>query len=239
MKRLAGHQTYFFPYIGYFTVMDAVDIFVYADSLQYVKKSWMNRNRIIAENGSVRYINVPVKKSIIETPANEKAISYDKNWEETILNQLGYYKKNAPYYNEVVDLLKELFSQKYDSIADLGIASVELTLKRLGISKKTYKMSDLIEKPPYELSPDEWGIYACKNFENEGIDTFSNAPGGKAFYDVKKYTDNGLNIEFLQNNLKPYDQKLGRFEPGLSIIDVMMFNSVDEVNSMIKDYHLI
>lgn len=239
MKRLAGHQAYFFPYIGYFTVLNAVDIFVYADSLQYEKKSWMNRNRIISEDGSIRYFNVPVKRSTVATPANEKEISYDKDWEGTILNQLGYYKKRAPYYADVVDLLQTLFQKKYDVISDLSVASVEIILKYLSIEKKTFKMSELINNPPYELAPDEWGIYACRFFEADGIDTFTNAPGGKEFYDTEKYRNSGLNIEFLQNNLRAYDQGLDTFAEGLSIIDVLMFNTVDEVRDMIEDYRVL
>ncbi len=239
MKRLAGHQTYLFPYIGYFTIISAADIFIYADCLQYEKKSWMNRNRIISEDGSIRYFIVPVKKAAIETPINEKAISFERDWETAILNQLGYYKKRAPYYNDVVDLLRDVFGKKYDNISELAIASTEQTMKFLGIEKRTYRFSELITDHPKDLAPDEWGIFACGLFKEEGVDTFINAPDGKAFYDIEKYKKNGLNIEFLQNNLRSYDQGLEKFADSLSIIDVLMFNSVEEVRDMISDYRVL
>ena len=85
--------------------------------------------------------------------------------------------------------------------------------------------------------PDEWGIAISKHFPE--VDTFRNAPGGKTFYDVEKYKNAGLTIEFIQNNLKPYDQKNDTFFERLSIIDVLMFNSPEEVKAMIKDYYIL
>jgi hypothetical protein len=239
MKRLGGHQTYFFPYIGFFTVLNAVDIFVYGDLMQYQKQGWMNRNRIIAEDGSIIYINVPVKRASRNTPSNEMLISYAQDWEATIFNHLGYYKKRAPYYKDVEDMLRDLFSRKYEKMCDISIASVDMVLERLGIEKSIYRMSELGITPPRDIKADEWGIYVCKLCAEQGIDTFTNAPGGKQFYDEKKYEANGLKIEFLQNNLRPYDQGLDHFEDSLSIIDVMMFNSPDEIKDMLNDYHVL
>ncbi|MBE5825471.1 MAG: hypothetical protein E7307_02430 [Butyrivibrio sp.] len=240
MKRLAGHQTYFFPYIGFFTVLNSSDIFIYGDELQYEKKSWMNRNRIIGEDGKIRYFTVPLKKAKIKTPTNKMEICYHKDWQQDILNQLGYYKKRAPYYDDVVEMLKCLFAQKHHYLSELAIDSVDVTLQKLGIKeKKIIKMSELELNPPENIVADEWGLYMCEYFKDEHIDTFINAPGGKGFYDVSKYEAHGIKTEFLQNNLRPYDQGLDVFAEGLSIIDVLMFNSTEEVRDMINDYHLI
>ncbi len=239
MKKLAGHQTYFFPYIGFFTVLNSVDIFIYADALQYVKQSWMNRNRIIGEDGNIKYLIVPLKKHHRDTPTNQIEVSYNRDWENEMINQLGYYKKKAPYYAEVVDMLRELFSKKYEMLADLDMASVDMVLERLGIQKRIHKLSDFTYPDPKTIATDEWGIQMCKFFSDEGIDTYTNAPGGKAFYDPAKYEKNGLNIEFLQNNLRPYDQGLDHFIDSLSIIDVLMFNTPEEIREMINDYHVL
>lgn len=239
MKRVAGHQTYFFPYIGFFTVLNAADIFVYADALQYEKQGWMNRNRIIGEDGKIKYIIVPLIKHHRDTPTNEIRISYNRDWENEIICQLGYYKKKAPYYKDVVDMMRELFSKKYEMLSDLDIASVDLVMERLGLKKRIHRLSDFTYPDPRTIANDEWGIHMCKFFSEEGVDTYTNAPGGKAFYDPVKYEKNGLNIEFLQNNLKPYDQGLDEFAAGLSIIDVLMFNTPEEVIEMINDYHTI
>ncbi len=237
MKSLAGHQAYFFPYIGYFTVLKQADIMVYADCTQYVRKNWMNRNRIIGEDGSVKYVIVPVKSSKLGTSSNEVKIDYSQQWESHILNQLGYYKKRAPYYYDVVDMMQHLFSRRYSSIAELGMESTNAVFSRLGIIKETYKLSELNIQQKGKIKADEWGIEVCKCFPE--VDKFVNAPGGKAFYDTSKYDKVNLKINFIQNRLSPYDQKNDKFIPGLSIIDVMMFNSPEEIKKMLGDYDVI
>ena len=237
MRTLAAHQTYFFPYIGYFTVLNRADIMVHVDSFQYVKQSWMNRNRIIGESGEVIYINVPIKKCSRETPTNEALVSYESAWDQVILNHLGYYRKRAPYFKEVKEMLEELFSVKHETIADLSMASCDCVLNRLGITKEIHKVSDLDIPPVGSIDADEWGLTISLLFDD--VDTYVNAPGGKEFYDTSKYKAKGIDIQFLQNRLKPYDQKRDDFIPGLSIIDVMMFNSPEEIREMLLDYDVI
>ena len=237
MKSLAIHQTYFFPYIGYFSIIKNVDIFVHADILQYIKQGWVNRNRIISTSGEIQYINVPIKHIAQKTATNMVEIDYSRSWEQDIINRLFYYKKRAPYYNDVIGMLNELFSEHYESIADLCIRSNELVMDRLGIQTPTFKLSQLDMKVKENMEPDDWGICACKHFE--GVDTYRNAPMGKTFYDPQKYHSEGLNIQFLQNRLKQYDQKTESFIPGLSILDVMMFNSTDEIKEMLDDFDIL
>lgn len=237
MKRLGIHQTYFFPYIGYFTVLNKADIFVHADSLQYEERSWINRNRIIGETLEPKYITVPLRKNNREAAINERLINYDKEWEKEILNQFGYYKKRAPYYREVMDMLGELFSQKYQDMSKLAIRSTELVLERLNIKKEIHLLSEIDIGPTENLRTDDWGIAACKAFN--GVDTYVNAPGGKSFYNPDKYTEAGLGIEFIQNRLRPYDQKNNEFIPALSILDVMMFNSSEDIKEMLDDYYVL
>lgn len=236
MKVLGAHQTYFFPYIGYFTILNQSDIYVHVDCSQYVKQSWMNRNRIIGEDGKIKYIIVPTKKNKQKTRINDIKIDYDRDL-SVILNQLGYYRKNAPYYSDIRDLLELLFSKEYDNLSELCICSTQLVLERLEIKKDIFKLSDLDIVLDEIHEPDDLALKICKSFD--GVDTYINAPGGKAFYNVSKYTEAGLTINFLQNNLRSYDQKNGEFIPGLSIIDVMMFNSPNEMREMLEDYYIL
>ena len=237
MKYLASHQPYFFPYIGYFSIIKHSDIFVFSDSLQYMRQSWVNRNRIISTSGEPQYIIIPLKHHDARSGAHKVEIDYSRSWEQDIINRLNFYKKRAPYYKQVMEMLDELFSEKYESIAALSIRSVELVLKRLDITTEIYRLSELDVKLKENMEPDDWGICICKHFD--GVDTYRNAPGGKSFYRPDRYHAEGLNIEFVQNRLRPYDQKLREFIPGLSMLDVMMFNSPEEIHPMLDDFELI
>lgn len=237
MKYLALHQPYFFPYIGYFSLIKNVDIFVLADNLQYMRRSWVNRNRIISTNGEPQYITIPLRHNDQKAGADKVEIDYSKNWEQDIINRLNYYKKRAPYYKPVMEMLDELFSVKYGSIAELSNRSVELVIKRLGIDTEVYRLSEMDVKLKDHMEPDDWGICVCKFFGDVGV--YRNAPGGKIFYRPDRYLAEGLQIEFVQNRLRPYDQKLSEFIPGLSVLDVMMFNSPEEIMPMLDDFELI
>jgi len=197
----------------------------------------MCRNRIISNNGVIQYISVPVKNAGARRLIKDTEIDYSRHWEQDVINRLGYYKTRAPYYNVVIDMLDELFSEKYNNIADANIRSIELVSQRIGITTPTFRQSEMILPAKDNMSPDDWGALISIQFP--GVDIYRNAPGGKDFYDPQKYQNCGLKIEFVQNRLKEYDQKTQEFIPGLSIIDVMMFNSVEEIQEMLVDFYLL
>jgi hypothetical protein len=83
--------------------------------------------------------------------------------------------------------------------------------------------------------PDEWALNICKAL---GYDEYWNPPGGKSFFNRDKYEKCGVKLCFHEIELTPYKQRRPNFEPGLSILDVLMFNSVDEANKMLDDFTL-
>ena len=86
-------------------------------------------------------------------------------------------------------------------------------------------------------APDEWALNICKKLGN-GI-TYINPQGGLNFFDKQKYASNNIQIFFQKMHLEPYNQRRNAFEAGLSIIDVMLFNSVEEINVMLDKFELI
>ena len=86
-------------------------------------------------------------------------------------------------------------------------------------------------------APDEWALNICKAMK--GVSEYWNPTGGMSFFDRSKYESNQIELKFQRVNLVEYDQKRPTFEVGLSIIDVMMFNSVEQINKMLDDYELL
>ena len=84
--------------------------------------------------------------------------------------------------------------------------------------------------------PDDWALETKKAL---GAKTYYNLPGGIKFFDREKYKRNDIEVKFIKLDLKEYDQKRNVFESGLSIIDVMMFNSIEKINAMLNQYELI
>lgn len=236
-KKVAFHQPYFFPYIGYYSIMNEVDYFAYADEVQYIKRGWINRNRILSSNGGWTYINVPTRKNSQKTPINEILIDNDQDWKRRLFSQLEVYRK-APYYEEVISLIRDSLSNSVEHISELNNITNAAVCEYLNIDTEILNASDVSFNRKAIHLPDEWGLEVTKALINEGI--YINAPNGKAFYSTKKYKAHGVELRFMKNNLREYKQ-LGNqeFIPGLSIIDVMMFNSVEEIRSMLQDYTYI
>ena len=235
--KLAIMQPYFLPYLGYFSLIKHTDEFILFDTVQFIRHGWIERNRILKPSNGWQYIMVPLKKHSRETLIKDIEINNDQQWKEKILAQLQHYKKQAPYFSNVIDILNEIFSKEYATIVDLNLASLKTVCYYLGINTpiQVFSLMNIDIEPAN--APDEWALNICKALGN--VDEYWNLPGGQSFFNKKKYENAGINLKFHSAILTDYDQKRNVFEPGLSIIDVMMFNSVDEINKMLDNYELI
>ena len=225
------------PYIGYLSLIKHSDLFILFDPVQFIRHGWIERNRILKQNEGWLYIQVPLVKSGRDTLIKECLIDNSQDWKSKILSQLQIYKKQAPYYYKTVQLLKEIFEGEYDTITALNKASLEKICNYLGFPKELPVFSEMnleIEEPN---SPDEWALNICKKLD--GKIHYINPIGGLEFFDTEKYTNQHIDISFQKMIPVHYDQKRTPFEYGLSIIDVMMFNSPEEINNMLDQFELV
>jgi hypothetical protein len=230
-------QPYFFPYLGYFSLIKHVDLFILFDTVQYIRHGWIERNRILKPDAGWQYIQVPIiKPEGRDSLIKDVLIKNEGDWKRKILAQLQHYKKKAPYYKEIVSLINEVFADDYDDIVRLNQKSLSLVCKYLGFEKELPILSTLNLKIEDASLPDEWALNICKALGN--VDEYWNPPGGKDFFNPAKYLKAGIGFKFHNVCLKEYRQGRGQFESGLSIIDVLMFNSIEEVNMMLERYEL-
>ena len=115
-------QPYFFPYIGYFQLIQAVDVFVVYDNIKYTKKGWINRNRML-QNGKDVIFSLPLKNDLDSLDVWEREIVKDFNCDK-LLNQIKGAYRGAPYFEQTFTLVesimryedKNLFRFLYNSI---------------------------------------------------------------------------------------------------------------------------
>ena len=209
--KLGIMQPYFFPYVGYFQLMDSVDEWVIFDEIQFINKGWCNRNRILKPFGDWQYITVPLKKHHRETKISEVIIK--DNW-KNILGKLTVYRK-APYYHETMDLIERCFDIDSLRLSDILDRSLRLTAKHLGITTAIYRQ-------PKVENVAHAGQWALRISEKMGADEYVNPIAGVPLFDKNEFKNAGIGLSYHESNLFEYDQ--GReFIPGLSIIDVLMF----------------
>lgn len=233
VRRLAIMQPYLFPYLGYFQLLHAADEFLYYDDVAYIKQGWVNRNRVLM-NGRETLFVAPVHdvssfRAIQETTL---ALQYPK-WRDKFLKTLqqGY----ARAHNAVtgLELVRSVFAPSHQTIADLAIASVEAVANYAGLSVRRRRSS--LVTPKSDCSGAERVISICRELE---ATHYVNSPGGRGLYDRDVFAASGVCLEFLSPALAPYRQLSTAFVPGLSIIDVVMNCSLDELRAAVGQYAL-
>ena len=234
--RLGIMQPYFFPYVGYISLIKHVDEFVLFDTPQFIRHGWIERNRILKPNGGWQYISVPLLKHHQKTPILEIKINNNIEWKKKILAQLTHYKK-APFYKETIRLLETIFASEYEDIVSFNKKALEEVCNYLGINTKISVFSEMNLCIETVNEADEWALNICKAIPN--ADEYWNPPGGIEFFDISKYEKAGVDIKFQKMNLHEYRQGKNEFESGLSIIDVMMYNSVEKIHEMLDDFELM
>ncbi len=134
MKRLAGMQPYFFPYIGYWQLINAVDCFVLFDEAQYIKQGWVNRNRILKPIDGWQYIIVPLKKHAMTEPIKNVQVCPDEKWKELIIKQIAHYKNKTKFFKEINEIISEIiFSDNEKSIGAINCKIIKKLCGHLDI----------------------------------------------------------------------------------------------------------
>ena len=235
--KIAIMQPYFFPYLGYFSLIKHTEQFILFDTVQYIRHGWIDRNRILKQDNSWLYIQVPSLNKGRDTLIKDLKINNVELWQKKILSQLIIYKKTAPHYFKVIQLIALIFEQNFDTIVAFNKFSLEKICDYLRINHKIEIFSKMNMEIETANAPDEWALNICEKIE--GVDEYWNPTGGLTFFDKSKYDKQGIKLFFQNVILQEYDQKRTLFEPGLSIIDVLMFNSPEEINVMLDNYKLL
>lgn len=231
--KLGIMQPYFMPYIGYFQLINAVDKYVICDDVNYIKGGFVNRNRILI-NGQPSYINVPLKNVSQFKHINEIELSDDKSMFDKQLKTISRTYRKAPYFKEVYDILENIFSNKYDNLAEINIASIKSVCKYLNIETEILISSSM--ERDRNLKREHMVMDICKIMN---ADEYYNAIGGTSLYDKNQFLKEGIKLSFIKTNDIIYDQFKNEFIENLSIIDVMMFNSKDKIHQLLKEYKLV
>lgn len=232
--KLAIMQPYFFPYLGYFQLMAAVDRFVIYDDVNFIKQGWINRNRILV-NGQAKFITIPVKKiSSFRSIANTE-IDRSKPWSDKMLKTIEQSYCKSPHFEEVYAGIVSVIQSEPRTIGELATNSIAFVKDHLKI--ETTLISSSIAYGNSNLSGQNRVLDICKK---EGADTYINPLGGRTLYNHDHFNVNDLNLRFIQPHIQPYSQgKHDAFISHLSIIDVLMFNSVEQVRDMLNDHTIV
>lgn len=216
--RISIMQPYIFPYIGYFQLIKASDIFVCLDDVNFIKRGWIHRNRLCF-NGYTCYFTIPIEDSSQFRKINETRISHNEfeKWRDKFFSSLKYFYKKQQYFEDGILLAEMVLSSYVESIAELSELSLNTCCSLFGITTPI-KYSSHIENIN-KLNRESRLIDICHKFQCEH---YLNAVGGKNLYSREMFEPHGIVLEFLQPNIHPYGVKGRPFIPSLSILDAVM-----------------
>jgi ribosomal protein S18 acetylase RimI-like enzyme len=227
-SRLAIMQPYAFPYLGYFHLISLSDLFVFYDDVNYIKRGWINRNRILA-NGAASRFAIPVADSSQNRRINQIRTAYDSRWIDRFYKTLVGAYRRAPYFDASIDPIISVFRAHHDSISELAIASIVAIYDHIGASLR-FSRSSIASPDSVGLQKADRLIAICKRL---GYRHYVNASNGRALYDRESFMREGIDLSFVKSSAVQYPQFGGAFIPDLSIIDVMMFNSPAQIRELI------
>ncbi|MDX9694244.1 MAG: WbqC family protein [Bacteroidales bacterium] len=223
-------QPYFLPYIGYFQLINAVDKYVIYDDVNFIKGGWINRNRILLNNEAFMF-NIPMAGASSFKKINE--INIGKNKDKLLITIQQAYKK-APFYNKVIPLIDEIIQYNNENLALFISNSIIRITEYLNINTEIILSSEIVKNN--DLKAQEKVISICKAI---GASEYYNTIGGKELYDRVVFANNNIELMFLKPKQIEYIQFKNKFIPWLSILDVMMFNSQEEVRDMLNKYECL
>ena len=194
----------------------------------------MRRNRILyySDEKEFQYINIPVKKHNQKTIINQIEVNNDAPWRDEIIKRLAVYKKlNAGFYPKVMNLVSDVIDKENKSLVEIMMNSFNAINSYLDLETK-YMLSSAVDYNRDKINaPDEWALCVT---EALGGNQYINPPGGANLYESEKFRRKGIELLFLMPKMREYPQNVKTFIPGLSIIDVLMFNSPEKVREMLR-----
>ena len=228
--KLGIMQPYFLPYIGYWQLINAVDEYVIYDDVSYIKGGWINRNKLLLNEKEFMF-NLILFGASPNKLINEIFVA--ENQSKLIKTIETAYKK-ASYFDNVFPVIRNIFEYENKNLARLIGNSIIQIANYLDVKTKFIYSSE-IEKDCL-LKGQEKILNICDIVQ---ATEYCNAIGGMNLYNKLDFETNNIKLFFLKTQPIEYTQFNNTFVPNLSILDVMMFNSVEEINNMLDKYELV
>lgn len=223
-------QPYFLPYLGYFQLIHAVDAFVVYDDVNFIKAGWINRNYMLGQGGRQR-MTMPLLGASQNRLINQIELA---STPEKLLKSIRQNYAKAPYFASVFPLVGGLLLRTERNLARFLDSGLQHICAYLGLNPVWHVASDL--GIASNLRGQDRILGLCGAL---GADHYVNLPGGRSLYDPIVFAERGLKLSFIEPGPVEYRQFGGTFVPGLSILDVMMFNDVVNCRRLLREYRLV
>lgn len=219
-KIIAIMQPTYMPWMGYFSMIDQVDEFVFLDNVQLVGRSWQVRNKIKFDEQE-KMLTVPIDKSVNRESRMINNTLYDgEEWKDRHLGMIRQSYRKSPFYCEVMKFLDALYLKTYSSIGDMNIDFISEICRRTGIKTPLSTSSGL----SVNGHKDDLLVGICKCLK---ADSYLSAQGSAVYIEKDmvggEFIRQGINLFYLNYEHPQYQQQGKEFIPYIGIYD-LLFN---------------
>ena len=231
--RVAIHQPHYFPWIGYFDKIAKVDTFVILDQVQFEKGSQMVRNRVLSNNGDIKYITISADtKDFLNRKYCDIQIKNPNEWKIKQKNALLNYYRKAEYRDEVMNIFCNFLSNTYLFLSEWTCESVKFVCRLLDIQTEIIYQSkiDYVDKG----KKSDLVLSICQALKSDCY--FSGRGGSVNYLDFLEFKKNGIDV-VLQDFSHPIYKQCNseKFIPGLSILDALLNCGIQKTKQMFWD----
>lgn len=230
--KIAISQPTYLPWQGYFALIDYVDEFIFLENIQFNKRSWQQRNKIIVNDKEI-FLTMPVKTKgkFTQNICDVKIDNFEKNSNKHIILIKNAYSKSK-YFNKYFDGFQKIFSNNYISLAELNKDLIIHICKILNIQTTFSVDTSLnLNSKKTDYLKDICLIKNCNNY----ISTL----GSKNYFgDLKHFQDTKIKIDYFDFKDIKYQQLSNIFVSRLSIIDLIFNLGPDTLNYLKKNFFI-
>lgn len=217
-KTVVITQSNYLPWKGYFDLINTADEFHLFDEVQYTRRDWRNRNKVVVD-GTVKWLTIPVKtKGHYNSPIAEMEV-VDKTWTEKHWNTIHHAYGRTPYFAEYGPHLEDTYAAaaRLTLLSDIN----RLFLERLaGILDIHTPVLDAAEVPRTTDDPTGRLVEICVA---RGADRYVSGPAARAYIQEDLFEAAGVELCYADYGGYPdYPQELPKTEHGVSVIDLLM-----------------
>lgn len=226
-------QPYFLPYIGYFQLIAACDVFVVYDNIKYTKKGWINRNRML-RNGADAMFSLPLQGAPDHLDVDQRQLAATAERHRWLAQLKGAYGQ-APHYAATLPLLERIAGIQEDNLFRFLHGALLATCAHLGIDTPIRIASTI--PADHDLKSQDRVLAIC---EALGASRYVNPIGGTELYSRDTFSEHGIELNFLRARALTYPQFAkadAEFVPWLSIVDVLMFNPLETVRGWVRTHY--
>lgn len=231
--KLGIMQPYFFPYIGYWQLINEVDKYIVLDDVTFIKQGYINRNNILSQNKGLK-INILVDGISSNKLICDHELNKHPKWRKKLLSTFRQNYSKAPYFDEIFPLVESCVLYEDSNLANYLFFQISTIAEYLGIDTEIVLNSKNVQKCEYTAQS-----RILEMAKEEKATTYINAIGGQELYSKELFKNNGIELKFLETKSINYKQFGDEFIPSLSIIDILMFNSLEEVKQLLNKKELI